>query len=119
MILTRQQLEILRHTIGADEYGRRVVDRNHFVTDPDSHDGLVCESLVVLALMNNLCPQGEMTGGMALYRATDAGFRAVYEFSPKPPKMTSSQRRYQRFLAADSGLTFLEWLKTGRHKVAP
>ena len=118
MVLTQSQVEILRHAIGADGYGRRVVDRNHFVTDKESFDGQVCESLVRLQLMDDFGPQGDITGGMNLYRSTDAGFRAVSMNSPKPPKLTSSQRRYQQFLDADSGLTFFEWLKTKRYKVA-
>lgn len=111
-LLTRQQLEILRHTIGADEFGRRTVDRNHFVTDQDSFDGKICESLVADGLMDSFGPQGDLSGGMTLYRASDAGFRAVAEQSPRPPKKTRSQQRYERYLDADSGLTFMEWLRS-------
>ena len=117
MVLTQSQVEILRHTIGADGYGRRVADRNHFVTDQNSFDGQVCESLVRLQLMDNFGSQGDLTGGMSLYRSTDAGFRAVSMNSPKQPRLTNGQKRYQKWLDADSGLTFMEWLKTGRHKV--
>lgn len=33
------------------------------------------------------------------------------EASPRPPKLTRSQMRYQRFLDADSGVSFREWLR--------
>jgi hypothetical protein len=42
---------------------------------------------------------------------TEDGKRAMLAASPNPPKLTRSQRRYREFLDADSGLSFLEWLK--------
>jgi hypothetical protein len=32
-----------------------------------------------------------------------------------PRKLTASQKRYQRFLEADSGLTFKEWLRVEKY----
>lgn len=93
MNLTHDQLSILQHTIGADQFGRQRqgCSRNHFVTEPTSDDGYVCESLLLRGLMVNCGSQGELTGGMTLYRATQLGIDAVSQFSPKPPKLTRSQ----------------------------
>lgn len=111
MNLTRDQLSILQHSIGADQFGRQPQgsSRNHFVTEPTSDDGRVCESLVILGLMVSCGSQGELTGGMTLYRATQLGIEAVSQFSPKPPKLTRSQRRYRDWLHADPGVSFAEW----------
>jgi hypothetical protein len=42
---------------------------------------------------------------------TEAGKQAMLAASPKPPKLTRAQKRYRQFLAADSGLSFIEWCK--------
>jgi hypothetical protein len=42
---------------------------------------------------------------------TDAGKVAMLEQSPKPPKLTRSQQRYRRYLDADAGASFREWLE--------
>ena len=42
---------------------------------------------------------------------TEAGIEAVRHESPTPPKLTRSQRRYREFLDADSGMSFMEWVK--------
>lgn len=42
---------------------------------------------------------------------TEAGKAAMLEQSPKPPKLTRGQKRYRRFLDADTGESFGEWLK--------
>ena len=39
------------------------------------------------------------------------GKAAMLAESPKPPKLTRSQQRYRRFLKADVGVSFREWLK--------
>ena len=44
-------------------------------------------------------------------RVTEAGKQAVRDESPPPPKLTRSQKRYRRFLNADTGRPFREWLK--------
>ncbi len=41
----------------------------------------------------------------------------MYAESPKPPKLTRSQIRYREFLRADSGLSFIEWIRaTAEHQ---
>lgn len=105
--LTPRQLEILQHAIGADQYGIGGGNRNHFCAGPA--DEPTCRSLVDLGYMR----QHRTTEAYPYYNCsvTDTGRDAVAEQSPKPPKLTRSQRRYRRFLEADTGGSFREWLK--------
>jgi len=45
---------------------------------------------------------------------TDAGKAVVRLHAPLKKRLTKSQERYRRFLDADSGLRFGEWLKRDR-----
>lgn len=109
--ITKLQLKILQHSVGADEYGRTRCERNHFVTDKDSADGGICRSLVALGLMRDCGSRGDLTGGGNLYLVTADGRSAIAEHSPKPPKISKARRRYLDYLDADSGLPFIAWLK--------
>jgi hypothetical protein len=113
---TTKKLHILQHAIGRDEYGRprsaaNPEFRNHFVTGPGSTDYDLCCEATAEGLMTRT-PGNAITGGDDVFRVTDAGRAWVRENSPEPPKLTRSQRRYEEFLGADSGLSFGEWLKT-------
>lgn len=118
MNLTPQQLHVLQHALGADQYGRprgsAEYYRNHFCGESPE-----CEALCAAGLMVRYSGHPELTAGDPIYRVTDDGKRAMIEASPKPPKLTRSQERYRRYLAADGcGLTFREWLAAER-TVAP
>ncbi len=112
--MTEQQLHILQHSLGVDQYGRGRMYRNCFVTEPTCADGVLCESLVVLGFMSRCDYRNALTGGMPVYQVTKKGKAAMLEASPSPPKLTRSKARYQQFLDADSGLRFFEWLKCKR-----
>jgi hypothetical protein len=108
--MTKEQLQILQHSLGADQYGRRerYNDRNHYVTDNDAE----MEPLVALGYMR--CDgSNTATGHMNCYRVTDAGIKAMREESPNPPKLTPSQKRYREWLKIGDALncSFGEWLK--------
>jgi hypothetical protein len=109
-ILTFEQLHILQHSLGLDQFGKGKSYRNHFVTDPGTPDGSVCLALCRLGLMVD-CGLGRVFGGMHVFRVTNLGLAAVRDQSPAPPRLTRSQRRYREFLDADSGLSFGEWLR--------
>ena len=111
--MTPAQLQILQHSIGADEFGQfpKGNYRNHFVTDPSGADGVVCESLVALGLMTRKDSHPLLPLGDAVYHVTEAGRATVAQESRKPPKRTRSQQRYEEYQQADSGLSFIEWLK--------
>lgn len=113
MALSPKQLDFLQHATGCDEFGRRQVDRNHFVTDRMGSDGQVCESLVDLGLMDRYEPNAA-TGGMHLYRVTQTGRDAIKNESPPPTKISKARQRYLDYQNADSGLTFFDWLKARR-----
>jgi hypothetical protein len=110
-----KQLHILQHSIGADEYGRivRGGGRNHFVTGEGSDDYPHCMALVAAGLMTRRAGSA-ISGGDDIFFVTEAGKAHVTDHSPKPPKLTASQRRYQEFLDEDSDLRFGEWLKSRR-----
>lgn len=111
--MTKRQLEILQHALGLDEYGQlprgfHGYTRNWFAAGADDEPD--CRDLVAAGLMQ----QHRTTGVFPYFNCsvTDAGKEAVKRESPPPPKLTRSQRRYRRFLDADTGLTFREWLRS-------
>ena len=106
MTLTKEQLQILQHSLGVDQYGQGQMYRNHFCAG--GKDEQVCRELVEAGYMETF------TRSYLPYyncRVTEAGKAAMFEQSPKPPKLTRSQERYRRYLRADSGLKFIEWLR--------
>ena len=109
-MISERQLSILQHSLGLDKYGRGARHRNHFCAGED--DEPICRELVALGLMR----QHATTTWLPYFNCsvTEAGERVIREFSPSPPKLSRSQQRYQRFLDADSGVSFGEWLKGWR-----
>jgi hypothetical protein len=107
IMLTPSQLQILQHSLGLDHYGQGRSSRNHFCASGD--DVLDCRALVRLGYMQ----EHPTTAVFPDYNCsvTPAGHEAVLRESPPPPKLTRSQWRYRRFLEADSGLCFGEWLR--------
>lgn len=79
--MNAEGLSILRHSLGLDHAGKGKPYRNHFVTDPASADGEVCESLVAEGLMRRLPDRGEISGGMPIYRVTEFGQKAAKPFA--------------------------------------
>lgn len=112
-MVTSEQLHILQHSIGADQYGRivRGGGRNHFVTGEGSKDHADCMALVSAGLMTRRGGSA-ISGGDDIFHVTAAGKEHVARHSAAAPTLTRSQRRYGAFLDADCGLTFGEWLKT-------
>lgn len=106
--MTTEQLQILQHALGLDEYGQGTMYRNHFCAGSD--DEPICRELVAMGYMRVFAPN---ESPLPYYNCmvTEAGKVAVLRESPKPPKLTRSQRRYREFLRADSGVSFIEWLK--------
>lgn len=110
-----RHLEILQHALGLDEHGQSKnvghggYNRNWFAAGAD--DEPACRELVAAGLMI----EHRRTDVYPYYNCSvsDAGKQAVKEHSPKPPKLSRSQRRYRKFLAHDSGMTFKEWLTSG------
>jgi hypothetical protein len=105
-ILTTEQLGILQHALGVDQYGRGEMYRNHFCAG--EKDETICRELVEIGLMTTFT-----RSYLPYYNCTvtEAGKAAVVSQSPNPPKLTRSQARYRNFLSADTGEPFIEWLK--------
>lgn len=108
--MTPEQLHILQHSLGLDEYGRGTGHRNHFVTGEGSTNHPTCMSLVELGHMEIRRAKYEPYGGDDVFAVTEGGCRAVAAESPAPPKLTRSQQNYRDFLAYDGGCTFIEYL---------
>lgn len=104
-------LHILQHSLGVDQYGRGNQYRNHFVTGPDTTDFPKCMELVGLGLMKDTGLHPICDGGDHVFTVTAKGKTAMHMNSPEPPKLSVSQARYRRYLAADCGMSFKEWLK--------
>jgi hypothetical protein len=103
-------LHVLQHALGLDDYGQGESYRNRFVTDEGTDDWPLLIAHVEAGRMVRRDPT-VITGGGYCFAVTEAGRRFVREHSPPPPKLTAGQRRYRKYLAADSCLTFGEWLR--------
>ncbi len=106
--MTNSQLQILQHSLGLDKHGHGAMFRNHFCAGGD--DEPICRSLVELGYMVEREERFQIFPYPTFF-VTNEGKAAVLRESPQPPKLTRSQQRYRAFLAADSGMTFLEWMK--------
>lgn len=106
MPLNQRQLEILQHSLGVDQYGQGEMYRNHFCAG--GGDEMICRELVALGYMSTF-----ERSYLPYYncRVTESGIAAMLIESPKPPKLSRSQKRYRAFLKADTGESFREWLK--------
>ena len=104
--MTKSQLDILQHALGVDKYGRGEMYRNHFCAGGD--DEATCRELVALGYMTTFT-----RSYLPYYNCTvtEAGNAEMLAASHKLPKLTRSQERYRRFLNADTGQSFREWLR--------
>lgn len=107
--LTTRELEILQHALGVDEFGQGRMYRNHFCAGGDDEE--VCRQLVALGYMETFT-----RSYLPYYNCTvtKTGKAAMLAESPRPPKLTRSQARYRKFLDADTGGSFKEWLKQSK-----
>jgi len=110
LALTKEQLHILQHTLGCDQYGRGTMYRNHFVTDETCDNGVICLQLVSHGLMVNRGSLGELSGGSSVFHVTNHGKDVMLSQSPSPPKRSRSEHRYLDWLRADTGLSFADWI---------
>lgn len=84
--MTAEQLHILQHSLGVDQYGRGRQYRNRFVTGPGSTDFPICCELVEMGfmVMRSLVPI--LPPSDKCFFVTDEGKAAMREHSPKPPR---------------------------------
>lgn len=107
-------LHVLQHALGRNQYGKSRDGgedyRNHFCAGEGHADFATCREAVAQGLMQEHAPR-EISGGDYIFTVTDAGKAHIAEHSPPEPKLTRGQARYRRWLAADCGMTFGEWLR--------
>lgn len=108
-------LEILQHSLGLDEYGQGRAYRNYYVSGEGCTGWDTLLDLERRGLLKRHPMPSALTGGGVCFTVTEAGRRYIAEHSPKPPKLTRSQRRYRDFIAEDCGLRFGEWLRSRNH----
>lgn len=68
---TQAELQVLRYSLGTDEYGRKASHRNHFRTDAGSTDHPTCMKLVDLGLMHRRSGNA-LSGGDDIFTVTAA-----------------------------------------------
>ena len=112
MSLTKKQLSILQHTLGADQYGNSRHERNIFGTHKEGEGGQICESLVSLGYMTSREGNQDIFPGETFYFATKTGKQAMQDESPKPPKRTRGQERYAKYLRSELQMPFIDWLQS-------
>lgn len=93
---TAKQLEILQHSLGVDQYGQGRQYRNHFVTGEGCSDHTDCMANVQAGVMTHRTGNA-LSGGSDIFHVTQVGINYVEQNSPKPPKISKSKQRYQRF----------------------
>lgn len=110
--MRKDQLQILQHSLGVDEYGRTPkgftpYTRNHFCAGES--DEPTCRELVAKGYME----QHPTTKWLPYFNCsvTNIGIKAMHEESPPAPKLSAGQKRYRDFLDADTGESFGEWLR--------
>lgn len=108
--MTNEQLQILQHALGADQYGQWPKGNEWYYRDYFIGEDPICEDLVALGHMNKF-PGNAATGGDPCYRVTGNGIVAMRQSSPRAPRLTRSQKRYRDFLDSDTGMKFGEWIK--------
>ena len=115
MTLTQEQLSILQHAYGADEYGLGGGNRNHYCAGGD--DVIICAELVSMGLMQTF-----RRAWLPYYNCylTKEGIAAMRAASPLPPKVSRAKLRYQRFLQWADAFdgTFREFLEYERAREA-
>jgi hypothetical protein len=132
MTLTPEQLHILQHSLGCNEYGlseHRGSDegdgcfgyyRNRYVSPPN--DDLI--GLVQLGYMRDHALQNPYICRhhhcfSVSFSVTREGVAAMLAQSPRPPRVSRARRRYLQWLhVADAfgGMKFGEWLRRKLYK---
>ena len=108
-----EQLQILQHSLGVDQYGHGQQYRNHFCAG--GADEAICRELVAMGYMRRHPTMGWLP--CFDYSVTEEGKAAMRKESPKPPKLTAGQKRYREWLRVSDvfpDMTFGDWLKRKR-----
>lgn len=107
-----QELQVLQHALGLTRPAARG-HRNHFATGGGTEDHAVCVSLTSRGMMERF-PPSATSGGDDLFIVTRTGIEYAKAHTAPAPAMSRARRRYQAWLDADCGMTFGQWLRSGR-----
>ena len=109
--MTPDQLHILQHALGLDNYALGESYRNHYVGGSEK-----CRPLVEMGYMLEMKPRS-ISGGDVWFMVTKEGIEAVRRESPRSSKrMTRSQQRFSdyRDFADAYHCTFKEFLQVSK-----
>jgi hypothetical protein len=95
--LTRQELHILRHSLGLDDTGRGSQYRNSYVLGPDCPSFATLKYLEARGLMTDHGPRA-VFGGMHGFTVTPAG-RAIAATPDRLPRKERGRRIYRFWLS--------------------
>lgn len=109
--LSREELHLLRHSLGLDDTGRGKQYRNYFVTGPGGADFAKLKELEARGMVTDHGPR-ELTGGMHTFCVTPAG--VLIAATPDPLTREKRGRRVYRYWLSISDLfpdsTFRDFL---------
>ncbi len=92
--MTAQQLGILQHALGVDQYGRGQQYRDHFAAGGE--DIPICQELIALGYMRQVATTAVFQDFNC--RVTEEGKAAMLRESPAVPVLSRSQQRYRDWL---------------------
>ncbi len=107
--MTAQQLQVLQHALGVNQYAQGAMSRNFFAAG--ALDEIVCRDLVKLGFMREFPPVSWRR--YPYFAVTEAGILGMRRESPDPPNVSPARKRYLEYCRfADAyNCTFAEWLK--------
>ena len=109
MNLSKEELHILQHTLGLDEYGEGNRYRNYYAIYPESSSRVIIDGLVQRGLMAGYMESD--FSELLYYHVTDRGEESIALNSPVRPKISRSKQRYQDYLKSEVDESFGWWLK--------
>lgn len=108
--MTPEQLHILQHALGVDEYGQGKPYRDYYCVGLDN--------AAALADLRTLVAQGWMREGHTIndgrdqyFYVTQLGLCAMKAHSPKAPRVSRAKQRYRDYLRSECSMSFGEYLK--------
>lgn len=112
-MIDKNLLQVLQHSIGADQYGHGGGNRNFFGVNPGCRDYDLCIELVELGFMANNGTKPAIFGNEVFFSVTPEGVDVVAlesDSPPEPVKRTASQRRYEEWYMSEVDCSYAEWI---------
>jgi hypothetical protein len=113
MEITKNELNIMLHTLGLTDPCQEESYRNFFTAGPKHTDTPAILKLIDKGLMKEVKSPSFLREGDQTFVVTEKGILIAREQRPRPPKLTRGQRRYRNYLDwtdIDMDLTFHKFL---------